>query len=168
MPDVWLLAALGFIGVGIQFSKNGFSPNLNLVNFIMLLLGMLLYGSPAAYMKAAAQSMRSATGIAIQFPLYGGIMGIVQGSGLGHMLADFFSSFATAHTLPFYTYLSSVASKLFVPSGGGEWAIEGPVMLQAAARLHARSPAKRSSRSPTATWSGTCSSRSGRCPCWAS
>jgi short-chain fatty acids transporter len=133
----WLLAALGFTVLGIQFSKNGFSPNLNVVNFIMLLLGMLLYGSPVAYMKAAAQSMRSAAGIAIQFPLYGGIMGVVQGSGLGHMLADFFSSFATAHTLPFFTYLSSVLSKLFVPSGGGEWAIEGPVMLLAAERLHA-------------------------------
>ena len=101
------------------------------------MLGLMLHGSPVAYMKAAAGSMRGAAGIVIQFPFYGGIMGLMIGSGLGHDIAGVFTHFASAHTLPFFTFVSSVMSKLFIPSGGGEWAVEGPVMLSAAKELHA-------------------------------
>jgi short-chain fatty acids transporter len=58
-------------------------------------------------------------------------------SGLGHEIASLFVQFADGRTLPFFAYLASVVTKLFVPSGGGEWAVEGPVMLQAAKQLGA-------------------------------
>jgi len=137
----WLIAALGALFLFGHFRERGLDINHNIVNFLFLMTGLLLHRSPVAYAKALAQSVRGTAGIILQFPFYGGIMGIMQGSGLGHQIADLFVHFATAKTLPFFAYLASVFSKLFVPSGGGEWAIEGPVMLEAAKNLGA-SPGK--------------------------
>jgi short-chain fatty acids transporter len=109
----------------------------NVVNFSFIMLGLLLHRSPVAYARAVARSLRGTAGIVLQFPFYGGIMGIMRDSGLGHAIAQFFVGFATAHTLPIFTYLLSVLTKLFVPSGGGEWAVEGPVMIRAAKALGA-------------------------------
>lgn len=131
----WLIAGLGATFLILHFRAKGADLNHNIINFLFLMTGLLLHRSPVAYMKAVQQSVRGTAGIILQFPFYGGIMGIMKGSGLGHLIADFFAQFATSGTLPFYTYLSSVFSKLFIPSGGGEWAVEGPVMLEAAKRL---------------------------------
>jgi short-chain fatty acids transporter len=109
----------------------------NVVNFSFIMLGLLLHRSPVAYARAVMRSLRGTAGIVLQFPFYGGIMGIMRDSGLGHAIAHFFVGFATARTLPFFTYLLSVLTKLFVPSGGGEWAVEGPVMIRAAKELGA-------------------------------
>jgi short-chain fatty acids transporter len=109
----------------------------NVVNFTFIMLGLLLHKSPVAYARAMMRSLRGTAGIVLQFPFYGGIMGIMRDSGLGHAIAHFFVGFATAHTLPFFTYLLSVLTKLFVPSGGGEWAVEGPVMIRAAKEIGA-------------------------------
>jgi short-chain fatty acids transporter len=133
----WLIAALGIMFLVSYFRTKGPDLNHNIVNFSFLMIGLILHRSPIAYMKAITQSMRGTAGIVLQFPFYGGIMGIMKASGLGHLIAGLFVTFATSHTLPFFTYLSSVFSKLFIPSGGGEWAIEGPVMLAAAKQLGA-------------------------------
>ncbi len=134
----WAVVILGACVLATHFHNKGFSDlNPNVVNFAFLMLGLALHGSPVAYMKAAAQSMKGAAGIVIQFPFYGGIMGLMIGSGLGEHIAELFTQFATPKTLPFFTFVSSVMSKLFIPSGGGEWAVEGPVMLKAAKALGA-------------------------------
>lgn len=132
--------AVGFMGVAFfiqYFKREGFNLNHNVVNFLFLTLGILLHRNPSEYAKAIAQSVRGTSGIIIQFPFYGGIMGLMRDSGLGHQIADLFAQFADGHSLPFFAYLASVLTKLFVPSGGGEWAVEGPVMLQAAKQLDA-------------------------------
>jgi short-chain fatty acids transporter len=133
----WLIVIIGAVFLIGYFREKGADLNHNIVNFMFLMIGLLLHRSPVAYMKAISQSMRGTAGIVLQFPFYGGIMGIMKASGLGHLIAGFFVKFATATTLPFFAYLSSVFTKLFVPSGGGEWAIEGPVMLEAAKQLGA-------------------------------
>ena len=79
--------------------------------------------------------MGGTAGVVLQFPFYGAIMALMRDSGLGHAIAEVFIAFATGKTLPFFAFLASLVTKLFVPSGGGEWAVEGPVMLEAARRL---------------------------------
>ncbi|MEI8258587.1 MAG: TIGR00366 family protein [Deltaproteobacteria bacterium] len=111
--------------------------NHNVLNFAFLMLGLALHRSPVEYGRAIAQSVKGTSGIVLQFPFYGAIMAMMKQSGLGELIADQFVALATAHTLPFFTYLASLLTKLFVPSGGGEWAVEGPVMLRAAQRLGA-------------------------------
>ena len=47
---------------------------------------------------------------------------------------------ATVYTLPFLNYVASVVITLFVPSGGGHWAVQGPVAISAAMELGQTSP----------------------------
>jgi len=134
---LWMIVVLGATFLYGHFSTKGADLNPNIVNFLFLMLGLALHRSPVAYMKAISQSVRGTAGIVLQFPFYGGIMGIMKDSGLNHELANVIIHFASARTLPFFAYVSSAFSKLFVPSGGGEWAVEGPVMLAAAKNLGA-------------------------------
>jgi short-chain fatty acids transporter len=116
-------------------SEHGFDLNHNVVNATFLMLGMVLHPSPVAYGKAIAQSARGVSGIILQFPFYGGILHVMAFTGLSHKIAHLFILAASQKTLPFFTFLASIVTKSFVPSGAGEWAVEGPPMLQAAHAL---------------------------------
>jgi short-chain fatty acids transporter len=131
------VGALGVISLILFWMNSGMDLTHNIVNFLLLSIGLILHRSPVSYARAIANSVKGTTGVILQFPFYGGIMGLMEGSHLGHAIAGFFVNFATAQTLPFFAYLASVFTKIFVPSGGGEWAIEGPVMLEAAKNLGA-------------------------------
>jgi short-chain fatty acids transporter len=132
-----LVAAAGLAALALYWRAHGLDLNHNVVNFLLLTVGLLLHRSPVRYARAIAGSLRGTGGIVLQFPFYGGIMLVMKNSGLGHLIADRFVALASARTLPFFAYLASIATKVFVPSGGGEWAVEGPVMLEAAQRLGA-------------------------------
>ena len=132
-----VIGGLGVIFLVGYFSINGLNLNHNIVNFLFLTIGLLLHRNPTQYASAITQSVRGTAGIILQFPFYGGIMGMMRDSGLGHEIANVFVRFATGETLPLFAYFASVVTKLFIPSGGGEWAVEGPVMLQAAKQLNA-------------------------------
>ncbi len=134
----WQLAvsAVGVIALGhYVWTRGALAINHNVLNFAFVIVGMALYPTPVAYAKAISHSVRGTAGVVLQFPFYGAIMVMMRDSGLGHAIAGVFIAFATAKTLPFFTFLASLVTKLFVPSGGGEWAVEGPVMLEAARRL---------------------------------
>jgi short-chain fatty acids transporter len=79
--------------------------------------------------------VRGVAGIVLQFPFYGGILEVMKQTGLSDAIADVFVHAATKSTLPLFTFLASIVSKSFVPSGAGEWAVEGPPMLKAAQAL---------------------------------
>src|SRR4029079_10236929 len=130
-----IVGTMGVVFLLQYFRKEGLNLNHNVVNFLFLMVGMLLHRNPLEYARAITQSVRGTAGIILQFPFYGGIMGMMRDSGLGHEMVIFFVALANSHTLPFFAYVSSVVTNLFVPSGGGEWAVEGPVMLQAAKQL---------------------------------
>jgi short-chain fatty acids transporter len=99
------------------------------------MLGMTLHRSPVSYVRAIAQSVRGVSGIVLQFPFYGGILAVMTFTGLSERIAHVFVAASSARSLPFFTFLASVITKSFVPSGAGEWAVEGPVMLKAAQAL---------------------------------
>ena len=58
-------------------------------------------------------------------------------SGVGKLIIDWFLTFSTAKTLPFWSFISSGILNIFVPSGGGGWAIQGPIAAEAALKLNA-------------------------------
>ena len=115
--------------------ENGFDLNHNVVNATFLMLGMTLHPSATSYARAIKESVKGVSGILLQFPFYGGILAVLSFSGLSEKIAHAFVAVSTAHTLPFFTYLASILTKCFVPSGAGEGAVEGPVMLKAAQAL---------------------------------
>jgi len=96
----------------------------------MLALGLILHGSPRAYMDAVTEAARGCAGIIIQFPLYAGIMAMMVVSGLVGAVAERFVSVGNETTIPVLSYLSAGVVNLFVPSGGGQWGIQGQIALE--------------------------------------
>ena len=109
--------------------------NLNLINFLLFGLALLFHGRIDAFLSAAQEAMSGATGILIQFPIYAGIMGLMQSSGLIVLLSEWFVNISTPGTFPVLTLFSAAIVNTFVPSGGGQWAVQGPVIAEAAKSL---------------------------------
>src|SRR5690606_17731190 len=127
----YILVALGVICIVLYFSNNGFNLELNILNFIFIILGLALHGSPEGYISAIASGMSSAAGILIQFPFYAGIMGMMAGSGLIQIISEWFVVISNEYTFPLFTYYSAILVNFFVPSAGGQWQVQGPIMLEA-------------------------------------
>jgi len=138
----YLVGIMGLVVVVSHFIKSGFSLDLNIVNFMFLIAGIILHGTPAKFLKAVTTAVKGAGGIIIQFPFYAGIMGMVIGVGasglsLANIMSDGFVSISNAATLPTFTFLSAGLLNMFVPSGGGQWVIQAPIMIPAAHELGA-------------------------------
>ncbi len=135
-PITLLLVLMGVVYLWHLTVTTGFSLDLNLFIFIALMLGLILHWRPIRYVHAFNAGERTVGPILLQFPLYGGIMGIMTHTGLAAIIAQSFVAFSTARTLPFWSFISSNIISLFVPSGGGHWAVQGPFMVPAAVKLH--------------------------------
>jgi short-chain fatty acids transporter len=131
----YLICALGVAYIVYHFATKGFDLNLNIVNAIFLFLGMILHRTVASYVKAVSDSAKSVAGIILQFPFYAGIMGMIRHSGLVDVFAGWIVSFSTPKTLPMWTFITSSIVNLFVPSGGGQWAVQGPIAVKSAQML---------------------------------
>lgn len=136
----WLLAVLGFSYLIIHLGFRGGSFDLGSVIMLFLFLGLVLHGTPLAYVKAFGKAATGAAGIILQFPFYAGIMGIITGVGasgicFGTVISDACISISTPTTYPLLTFLCAAVLNLFVPSGGGHWAIQAPIMFAAGANL---------------------------------
>jgi short-chain fatty acids transporter len=137
----WIFAAAGLGYIAWTWSRTGFALDINSLILIFFCLGLLLHRTPIAYVGAVNDAARITGPLIIQYPIYGGIMGIMTATGLAGVIAQWFDTFATAGTLPFWSYVSSIIISLFVPSGGGHWAVQGPFAVPAAVKLHASLPA---------------------------
>ena len=140
LDHAWILnlalAAFGIFAMVMELKRSHGAIDLNLVIMTLVLLGLLLHWRPSAYIAAVKNAARITGPLILQYPLYGGLMGIITTTGLAAILSKTFIRFSTAHTLPFFTYLTSLVITLFVPSGGGHWAVQGPFAIPAAVNLH--------------------------------
>jgi short-chain fatty acids transporter len=130
-----LTGIFGLVFLFYYFATNGFKLNLDIVNFLFLFLGILFHGTPKRFLEAVMNAVKGASGIIIQFPFYAGIMGMMTASGLAAVMSEGFVSISNEFTFPFFTFLSAGLVNFFVPSGGGQWAVQAPVMLEAAQTL---------------------------------
>ena len=136
----WLVGIPGLLFLLDHFVLRGGGLNLNVINFLFLFLAIVLHRTPRPLLASLQEAIQGGAGIVIQFPFYAGIMAIMVQSGLAQTLSEAFVSFASAETLPFWSFISAGVVNLFVPSGGGQWAVQAPVMLPAAAALGADVP----------------------------
>lgn len=135
-----LIGVLGLVFLFYYFATNGFKLNLDIVNFLFLFLGILLHGTPKQFLDAVLNAVKGASGIIIQFPFYAGLMGLMTTSGLAAVISDWFIAISNEFTFPMLAFLSAGIVNFFVPSGGGQWAVQGPIMLDAATQLGASLP----------------------------
>lgn len=127
----YVLVAMGTLWLGQYVVLNGFNLELNILNFFFIILGLALHGTPVSYVNAITAGMPSASGILLQFPFYAGIMGMMVGSGLIIVISQSFVSISNEYTFPLLSLLSAAVVNVFVPSAGGQWQIQGPIMLEA-------------------------------------
>ncbi|MEG1375210.1 MAG: TIGR00366 family protein [Comamonas sp.] len=131
-----LIGLCGMGYVGLHFYEGG-NLDLNMINFFILFLGVLLLKTPMQYVEKVNEGVRTIGGIILQFPFYAGIMAIMHGSGLVESIAHVFVSISSADTLPLWGLISSFVINFFAPSGGGHWVLQGPFMIDAATTLGA-------------------------------
>lgn len=135
-----VIVAAGASFLWVHFLRRGNGLDLNTLNFIFLLLGMVLAGSPLRYVRIIVDGGRVAAPFLLQYPFYAAIAGMMADSGLAQMLVDFFASISGPRTLPFFGFVSGGLLNLFIPSGGGQWAVQGPIMMAAAQEIGADLP----------------------------
>ncbi|MGC2873209.1 short-chain fatty acid transporter [Ihubacter sp. mB4P-1] len=136
-----VIALAGLVYLVYYFINNGFNLTLNIVNLIFLTLGIIFHKTPIRYVNAISEATQGAAGIILQFPFYAGIMGMMtfsmtdDGPSLAGVISDFFVSISNQVTFPLFSFLSAGIVNFFVPSGGGQWAVQGPIMMPAGLKL---------------------------------
>lgn len=128
------VAGIGGLAVGVSILHQGLT--LNVVIWIFLVIGMVLHRSPMRYSHAVSQAVPAVAGILLQFPFYGGIQGMLIHSGLGERLALWMAQHTPREGFYLVQFLLAGLINLFVPSGGGQWVVQGPVAMKASQVLH--------------------------------
>ena len=129
-----------FVGIVKAGGNVAAALNLNIVNMIFMFLGILLHGNLRKYVDAIGEAASGAAGILLQFPFYAGIIGMMtakgaDGASLAMIISNFFVSISNNITFPVWTFLSAGIVNFFVPSGGGQWGVQGPIVMPAADAL---------------------------------
>ncbi len=136
---MFLIGIIGLIAIVYQFATKGFlgALTLNFIITIFLAANCFLYNTPSAFIGAHKDCMKLGTEVMFQFPFYGGIAGIMSSSGLAAIVVSALVKISTAQTLPVVAYLSAAVVNLFIPSQGGQFIIQGPLLMSAAQELGA-------------------------------
>ena len=120
----------------VLFTDNNYSSSVikpNFINLSLLGLALIFHKNIASFLSAIDEAISGSSGILIQFPLYFGILGIMKYSGLMTEISNFFIEHSTNTSFNFLTLLSAGLVNIFVPSGGGQWAIQGPIIIESVA-----------------------------------
>ena len=140
----WISYLIGFFGliwcVKLYAAQGMGGLTINNFNFTMLMLGIVLCGTPERFSQACIASVGAVWGVIIQFPLYAGIFGMITNTGLSEVISDAFMTISTKKTFPYVAYLYFAVLNMAVPSGGSKFVIECPYLLDVAARLDVSVP----------------------------
>ena len=136
-----IVGLMGLVFAIWWFASKGFNLDLNILNFIFLFLGLILHKTPRRFLNSVNDSVKGVSGVLIQFPFYAGIMGMMTGPNadglsLAKVISDAFVSISTVNTFPLFSFWAAGIINMFVPSGGGQWAVQGPVTMTAGAALN--------------------------------
>jgi len=138
----WITLLLGVFATAyvMRFFAAGGTLHLDSLNMIFVAAGLLFADSPRHYIELLSNAARVAGPFLIQYPLYAGLMGLIADSGLGALIVGGFVAISTAETLSLWTFFSAAFLNIFIPSAGGQWAVQGPIVTEAAMQLGADIP----------------------------
>ena len=128
----WLLVVPMLGALCLFIAGHGISElDLNTVNLALWVGAMILHGRPDRFIRACEAGIRGCAGIFVLFPLYAGIMGLLTASGLSERMASALADVG-GELFAVLTFAVAGLLNLFVPSGGGQWAIQGPILCESA------------------------------------
>ncbi|WP_462418383.1 short-chain fatty acid transporter [Kytococcus sp. Marseille-QA3725] len=130
-----LVLGLVLVAYLVLHFGHGGTLTLDVVNWSFLALILLLVRNPFELVELVQEAASNVGEILLQFPLYAGIMGIMAGTGLITVLSDTVVNTSTPQTFGVLAFLSAGLVNFFVPSGGGQIAVQGPILLDAAERM---------------------------------
>ncbi len=116
--------------------EKGFFLTLDVVNWSFIGLGLLLARSPLHYVRLIEKASTTIGPIVLQYPFYAGVLGMMITTGLAGVISDWFVNIASDKTLGLAAFLAAGIVNIFVPSGGGQWAVQGPIFTEAAMQLN--------------------------------
>jgi len=126
----WILVIMMGVVVVTYFIRNGANITTDIIIFALMFVGLLLHKTPIDFVVSVYDGVKGCAGIILQFPFYGGLQGMLVGSGLSTVIVDAICSFSTQRTLPLFTYWMAGIINIFVPSAGGQWAVQGGIIGQ--------------------------------------
>lgn len=129
-----LILGLGITDFFLSSQSFGF-VDLNYVNFMLFGAGLLAFQSLGSFIRAITIALNGAVEIILQFPFYAGILGMMKYSGLLLIFSEGMVALSSSSTFPLFSFLSAALVNFFIPSGGGQWAIQGPIIMDAAHKL---------------------------------
>ncbi|NTY60098.1 TIGR00366 family protein [Mycolicibacterium sphagni] len=138
LENLWILNVLIFVAGIAYFWVSGFALNISSMIMLLTITSALLHRTPIRFIRAFTGAAKVSGPLLLQYPLYGGLIGLLgyQASKdvkpLQTLLAEALVHGASEYTLPFLTFVGSVIISLFVPSGGGHWAVQGPIAVDSA------------------------------------
>jgi short-chain fatty acids transporter len=138
---VMVTVAGGLLFLLTHYGTRGDGLTLNIMNFTLLMVGLLCAGTLQRYLQALSGGGDIVIPFLLQYPFYAGIAGLIATSGLGNLIVEGATSIASADSLPLIGFLSAGLLNIFIPSGGAQWAVQGPIMMTAAQQLGADLPA---------------------------
>ncbi len=147
LENLWILNVLVFAAGMAYFVLSGFALNISSMIMLFTITSALLHRTPIRFIQAFTGAAKVSGPLLLQYPLYGGLVGLLGYQAtkgdkpLQTLLAEAVVSGATEHTLPFLTFVGSLIISLFVPSGGGHWAVQGPIAVDSALAIGQHSPA---------------------------
>jgi short-chain fatty acids transporter len=115
-----------------HFFVRNLSLDINSVNTIVLLLGLVLHGNVHNFTKATQHAVALCWPIVLIYHMYAGLAGLIQFTPVGGFLVSIFDPVLTAYTYPLLIALVSTVVAIFIPTSGGQWAIQGAVTVEAA------------------------------------
>lgn len=147
LENQWILNVLLFAAGITYFVASGFALNISSMIMLFTITAALLHRTPIRFIHAFTGAAKVSGPLLLQYPLYGGLVGLLAYTGaegskpLQTLLAQMLVNGATEYTLPFLTFIGSVIISLFVPSGGGHWAVQGPIAVDSALAIGQQAPA---------------------------
>ena len=126
-----LCAALS-VWLWYHFRVKHLSLDINALNTTLLLACFLLHRNVGRFTDALQQAVISGWPVIVLYHLYASVAGLIQYTNVGERMAAMTAHVSTAYTFPLLTASMGTLFAIFVPSSGGQWAIQGFITSKAA------------------------------------